>query len=206
MQFPHPITPEIQGIVKELQILGTLHPLDSNNVGRAKLLMAALKLQGFTNNDINILSRGTWSVPTIKLYTRGVSSKNKGIPNSKYPIANILLQIIYNKITIEDIQDAITLKREVESHSSSLDDIFNIITEAKKCEMRIRQVLGIYYNLNAVGLAIDDVPTLIELKHDLDEYKVSPREMRKILTDKLDSNLKSNKSSSHITGSSDFDS
>lgn len=183
MQLFHRLPPEIEKIVKELRTLGKNHPLAGNDLERAKLLMAGLKLQGFTNDEICILSRGTWSIPTIKLYTRGVLPRRKGAAISRELVDNTLLPVIQGDISIEDIRHAIPLKKELDSRGLSWEDIFYVIDEAKSYGMSVKQIFTSYYNLNLVGLTTNDVSSLLGLRHDLEEYGVSPNEMRKILAD-----------------------
>ena len=66
----------VEDTVSELQLLSKRQPLKDEDLLRAKDLMGSLKDAGYTNKEISILTGEKWSEPTVKLYTRGINTKD----------------------------------------------------------------------------------------------------------------------------------
>lgn len=65
-------------IFRELNEIGTAQPnrLDSTNAERARWLMCRAKERGYSNERTYRLTKGRWSINTIKQWTKNVGVKD----------------------------------------------------------------------------------------------------------------------------------
>ena len=171
---------EEQLIIKELIQLAKLRPLGPKQVEKAKMLMATLKMSGYTNKKINYAIKDTWSESTIKLYTRGIVPRPKGV--ARKSLSNVVASLIDWDLSSEKIITALALKKTIDSLNIELNDIAFVLDEAAKYGIPLRSILIRYYNLaHRTGLTTDKVSELLSLLTTLEDNNVTPKTVDRLI-------------------------
>jgi len=137
---------EVLKAIGELRELARKRPLRGGELARAKELMKLLREHDFTNEEVSELTG--YSVPTVKLYTRGVVVKD---PKPKEELLKLLSQIVEAGLNPEDIRAALSMKAGLEDKGVSLEDLSSLLGEAKRSGVGVRGLLKFYDELRGVG-------------------------------------------------------
>jgi len=156
----------LEDIVSELSLLAKKKPLRDDELKRAKELMIKLKEMGFTNAEISELTGGGWSETTIKSYTRGVGVKD---PSPREGAWVTLSQMINMGLTLEDVEEAISVKKGLEAKGVSLEEVTELLNEVKKSRIMLSDLLQTYKALRDSGLTITQLPEVLTYKSKLEE-------------------------------------
>lgn len=165
--------------VRELVELGQRQPLrNAEDLERAKYLMKELRRMGYTNQEIQKLTKNVWSESTIKLYTRGT------VVDDGRPKANaieLLSEMAANDITLDDVKRVIELKSKL--IGASIEGAVSMVNEAidlgtnlthLAAHLRINSEMGVHpkqvlevlnykLELKKLGFDIDSLKTLTDL-------------------------------------------
>jgi hypothetical protein len=166
--------------MKELKSLGKRHPLREPDIQRAKILMGALKVRGYTNKEISYSVGGTWSIPTIKLYTRRLLQRRN--ISSEESLQGIFDSLVKEQLSIEEIRLACNIKRQMDAKGLTLEDVEFVINEANRFGIRIQDVLISWYNIRESGLTGGEIRKLLDIKRELDNNDISSKELSEILS------------------------
>lgn len=165
-------------ILKELAALGKHHPLRGKDLERAVVLMVALKQRNYTNKQISYATRGTWSEPTVKLYTRRTGRKRT---SRRKAVSDMLRALISGRIPLEDLLYLDELRKKLAVQAASLDDVLFVLNEARKYEMSIANALTSYHNLSISGLTANEISRILSIDRELKDNAISPNEFEEIL-------------------------
>jgi len=120
---------QIEQLVLELVSLSKRKPLRGGDKKRAHELMVTLRQSGWTNDDIQRITGGAWSEPTIKLATRGTKVVDEA---SKQGVVSVVGEFIQSGRTFDDLDRFVSFNKHLESAGLSYDDLLSFITEAQK--------------------------------------------------------------------------
>jgi hypothetical protein len=161
-----------------------MRPLKPAQVDRAKMLMSSLKLiSGYRNKEICQAVKRSWSESTINLYTRGIiPSKSRTIPAWKTDLTRLLLSLIQQRISVDDILMASQQKKYMDSKNITFEDVSNVINQAEEYGMSLKHVLISYYNLSQrTELTTEKVSILLSIMSKLDDHNILPEFLDKML-------------------------
>ena len=100
-------------------------------LARAKESMGILREVGFTNQEISDLTKGAWSEPTVKLYSRGSEIKDSSL---KQKALNLLIEFIDTGLSLSDIQYALSMSRDLDSKGLDIQGVSLFLEEAQEPE------------------------------------------------------------------------
>jgi len=172
-------------IVSQLQLLSKRQPLKDEDLLRAKDLMRSLKESGYTNKEISNLTDEKWSEPTVKLYTRGMTTKDS---TAKDNASKVISEMISKGLTFEQVIQATSIKSEIDLAEGSVtfQDLLNFIEKAKKSSIGdISEVIKLFNRLKAESklspLLFNQLSDLLDYKSELQKKGITIENMRQIL-------------------------
>jgi DNA repair exonuclease SbcCD ATPase subunit len=154
---------EVMEAIEELRELARRKPLRDEELARARELMKFLRECGFTNEEISKLTG--YSVPTVKLYTRGTAVKD---PRPKEELLKILSQMIETGLDLESVEATLFMKADLEKKGISLEDISALLEEAKKSGIGIEELLKLHGELRNSGLSIAQLAEVLSYREALE--------------------------------------
>jgi len=107
---------------------------------------------GFTNQEISILTNGGWSKSTIKQYTGGTRVVDL---STKYEAIKMLAGLIDNGYTLKDVEEVISIINELENKGLKLDDVTELLAEAKQLKLKVKEILQIFKQVRDTGLKVN---------------------------------------------------
>jgi hypothetical protein len=158
---------EIEQTVLELISLSKRKPLRGEDKKRAEDLMMALRQRGFTNKEINELTGGAWSEPTVKLATRGNTAVDE---SSKQSVVSVMGEYIRSGRTISDLDSFALFKKALESAGLSYDDFTSFIAETRRQGLSHADILKVIRDIRESGIkahALIEVNTLASEMREL---------------------------------------
>jgi len=160
----------LEDIIGELRELAKRKPLSDIDLARAKELMCKLKGMGLTNMEISELTDGGWKEPTVKLYTKGVTVKDR---SPKKNILELLSQLVDMGLTLADVKAFILTKKDLDSKGIGLEGISNLLDEAKRLKVDLEEIVKIQISLKNSGLSIRQLSEILSYKAELDKIDVT---------------------------------
>jgi len=150
---------QLESIISELRGLSSKKPLRSENQARAKHLMIELRKQGFTNKEISDLEDGTWSEPTVKLYTSGTAVENSSV---KKDTIDQLKELVNRNLSLDDVSSFLSVEGDLRAKGVSIEDVSSMLVESMN-----------------EGVSIKD----LSLTHkDMTEHDLSSAELKETLS------------------------
>jgi hypothetical protein len=161
---------EMESIARELKLLASRQQLSATELERAKALMVKLKMMGMTNAEINELVGDRWSESTIKGYTRGVPA----IPSPPWEAVVVLFsQLLSKGLTIEDVEETVRLKKELERQKTSITELASFVGELDSQGIDAARFVNLYWDWVGAGLKAPDVTAVLKLKGELEGMGLS---------------------------------
>ena len=161
----------IEEITKELQDLARTKPLSGGRLDRVKELMRKLREAGFTNLEVSELTGHAWSEPTVKLYTRGITVRD---PVPKQKAIELLADLAARGMTLEQVQQAILMKRDLEAKELSIDDVSRFLNEIRKANADLKGILTMYGQLISSGIGVQQLAPLLSYRSKLEAIGITP--------------------------------
>lgn len=155
----------VGGIVRELVELSYAQPLRGESLERAKSLMRKLRRLGYTNSDIEKLTKGRWSEATVKLYTRGEKVQSG---NEKASAMDTMAELISSGASVEDVRSFLDLNSKLSSMGLSIDGLANLLREAQDSNLPLAEISRMFDDFKAGNLSI---PRLVQINTDMSELK-----------------------------------
>ena len=186
---------DLESAARELKMLASKERLTPSELKRAKYLMVLLKGWNMTNREIEELTGGRWSVSTIKGYTRGVGATD---PEPWQSTTALFSEMLAKNLTLGDVSEAMTIRAELESKGSSLDDVVSFMQELKERGVSLSQLgegVSVNADLRTKGTSPAElasfiaelekekvsVPDFVSLLRDWQEAGLTPRDARSVL-------------------------
>jgi predicted nucleic acid-binding Zn-ribbon protein len=157
---------EIEGTASRLITLAAKPTLTKSEHAEVKKIMSSLKKAGMSNEEIAKLSKGKWSESTVKGYVRGV----KSAAQSPWQDAVSLLDAVINAgLTLDEIDTAVAVHKELESNNVDLGEVVEILEVAKSGSLDVKTLIKQYEALKSSGLSLKEVADILSLKRNLEE-------------------------------------
>jgi len=166
---------EIVEVIAELQSLARKRPLKGENLARAKELMKILKENNFTNKEISELT--SYSVPTVKLYTRGVAVKDS---KPKEELLKLLSQMIETGLKLDQVKLATAIKARLDAIGVGFEDLVALLEEVKKSGVSLRGLVEVHRELKTSGLSIPQLAEALSYKSKLEEVGLTVERLMEI--------------------------
>ncbi len=174
---------KLEDVIAELKKLAQIKRLSDTDLARAKELMCKLKELDWNNREISDVVGGRWKELTIKLYTRGVATKD---PDPKRNALEIIGELTEKGLTLEDVKASISLKKDLDSKGISFMDISNLLDEATGLEVSLKEIVQMQSSLKNSGLSLRQLGEIMAFKTDIDNIGLTLKSLDKVLqTSKL---------------------
>lgn len=138
----------IEELAKKFVILAAKPALTKAEHEEALKLMQELKGEGMNNTDISELSKGKWTPSTVKFYTPGIKPAH---PNPWDNAVASLDKLLSASLTLDDVETAMTVAEDLDSHSTSLGQVIELLVAAESSSIEIADLFHQQEQLKQFG-------------------------------------------------------
>jgi len=156
---------QLEQVAKELLVLAKRGELGPSQHQRIRMLMRELRVMGMTNAQISELTHDRWAGTTIKEYTRGVTVMNLGPWQSTTAAFGEMLS---KGLSTEDVKETIALRDKLESGSTSIDEITELIAELKRAGIDALAFIALCTEWKSSGLTAPDAASVLKYKGEIE--------------------------------------
>lgn len=121
--------------------------------------------------EVSELTGHAWSEPTVKLYTRGITVRD---PVPKQKAIELLADLAARGMTLEQVQQAILMKRDLEAKELSIDDVSRFLNEIRKANADLKGILTMYGQLISSGIGVQQLSPLLSYRSKLEAIGITP--------------------------------
>jgi hypothetical protein len=101
--------------------------LDKASVSEAKSLMIGLRKLGFSNMEISLITRGRWSLGTVKKYMKGVKAVSSEMRDRVW---NTFSEFVDKGRTVEEVEDFQVKERYLLDHGTSIEQLVEFMIDS----------------------------------------------------------------------------
>jgi DNA-binding transcriptional MerR regulator len=141
-------------------------------------LMRLLKQAGMSNEEISTLSKGKWSISTVKGYTKGVKAPHSNLWQDAVSLLN---DVISSGITLDDVQTALTIHDDVHSYGIDLDQMLDFISAADSASINVVDVIQQHVAMKKLGLSPKDAAEVLLIKKELEKQGLNTESLKPLL-------------------------
>jgi len=168
----------IEEIVSGLQNLVSKSILSKSEHESARQLMRQLKLEGMSNEEISRVSYERWTPSTIKGYCTGIKASN---PSRWHDAISLLDEMIKTGMSLDNIQTALSIFKEMESHGVNLEDMISLLTTIDSTSITMDIIIRQHKDLKQSGLSPKDVSDALNLKKELEERGLTLNSFKQVV-------------------------
>lgn len=165
-------------IIRELVDLYGKRPLRGDDLERAKELMKKLRQMGFTIKDIFAMVGRTWSIPTIKLYTRGVTITDETF---RKETVKLLSEMATLELTLDDVAMAISLESSLNEQNTTLREVGLLVNSLEESGTSPSDLTVMHKELKNIGLSYRQLREALDFEVELDKMKITIRLLQAII-------------------------
>lgn len=156
----------IEELAKKFVALASIPTLSKAQHEEARKLMRQLKQAGMTNEEIAGLSKGKWTLSTVKGYTKGVKAAS---PNPWQDAVGLLDNLISASMTLDDVETAVTVFENLKSHDIDLNQVVELLLAAHSASLDVTALVQQHQGLSELGLSLKDVAEVLSCKKELEQ-------------------------------------
>jgi len=158
---------EIETMVAKLQMLAVKPALSAAENAEAQAVMQSLKAKGMSNDEISQISKGRWSMSTVKGYTTGIAAPS---PSPWQDAVSLLTDLIAANLSLDDVQAALAVDHSLAANKLALEEVMGFLKTVTAAGLDPAHLINEVKALQQSGLSLQAAVDVAALKDKMEGY------------------------------------
>lgn len=170
--------PDIEQAIRELMDLALRKPWKGPIKKRGEQLLKFLRKNGFTSRDVQDITGGALTEPTVKAYTRGTKVVD---PAPKELTLSLVADLLTSGRSLEDLDKFVRFLKNIESSGLSYDGFVSFLAEGKAKGISEKDLAVLIEKLKEANLSTSDLKTALSIRSDMEKLGIRPETLSGIV-------------------------